>query len=242
MLALAKNQRIPAPLKTRRRLLLGYTDAGRGSDAGCSGPDRARDRRYQIRQIVGDRIALRAVDRVRVFSADCRSRRRLHLPWEALPGVTVLAEQTRCLAPEICSGRCAMLMPASLLIFRVPRMNRNSNTCAIFWLEWRPLRLRTGLPHRIVIDEAHYFLHDRDVKELLDLELGSLYACNLQGFPSTPGCAGDCGSDYRDPRIGFSRGLRVARALPLPARGPRMKRSGNNCSGTLLSARLLRFL
>jgi len=35
------------------------------------------------------------------------------------------------------------------------------------------LRRRTGLPHRIVIDEAHYFLHESNVKELLDLELGS---------------------------------------------------------------------
>jgi hypothetical protein len=29
------------------------------------------------------------------------------------------------------------------------------------------------LPHRIVVDEAHYFLHDPDVKQLLDLELGA---------------------------------------------------------------------
>jgi hypothetical protein len=33
------------------------------------------------------------------------------------------------------------------------------------------LRRHTGLPHRIVVDEAHYFLHDADVLTLLDLEL-----------------------------------------------------------------------
>jgi hypothetical protein len=33
------------------------------------------------------------------------------------------------------------------------------------------LRRHTGLPHRIVVDEAHYFLHDPDVPELLDLRL-----------------------------------------------------------------------
>jgi hydroxymethylpyrimidine pyrophosphatase-like HAD family hydrolase len=33
------------------------------------------------------------------------------------------------------------------------------------------LRRQTGLPHRIVVDEAHYFLHDADVLQLLDLEL-----------------------------------------------------------------------
>jgi hydroxymethylpyrimidine pyrophosphatase-like HAD family hydrolase len=34
------------------------------------------------------------------------------------------------------------------------------------------LRRRTGLPHRIVLDEAHYFLGGRPLYELLDMELG----------------------------------------------------------------------
>jgi len=35
------------------------------------------------------------------------------------------------------------------------------------------LRRATGLPHRIVVDEAHYFLHEPNVQELLDLDLGA---------------------------------------------------------------------
>jgi hypothetical protein len=35
------------------------------------------------------------------------------------------------------------------------------------------LRRRTGLPHRIVVDEAHYFLNESNVRELLDLDLGA---------------------------------------------------------------------
>jgi len=35
------------------------------------------------------------------------------------------------------------------------------------------LRRTTGLPHRIVVDEAHYFLHDPNIKHLLDMELGA---------------------------------------------------------------------
>ncbi len=35
------------------------------------------------------------------------------------------------------------------------------------------LRRNTGLPHRIVVDEAHYFLHQPNVKQLLDFELGA---------------------------------------------------------------------
>jgi hydroxymethylpyrimidine pyrophosphatase-like HAD family hydrolase len=32
------------------------------------------------------------------------------------------------------------------------------------------LRRRTGLPHRILLDEAHYYLHDADALQLLDLQ------------------------------------------------------------------------
>jgi len=35
------------------------------------------------------------------------------------------------------------------------------------------LRRATGLPHRIVIDEAHYFLNEANVMQLLDFELGA---------------------------------------------------------------------
>ena len=35
------------------------------------------------------------------------------------------------------------------------------------------IRRRTGLPHRIVVDEAHYFLHEPNIRELLDLDLGA---------------------------------------------------------------------
>ncbi len=35
------------------------------------------------------------------------------------------------------------------------------------------LRKTTGLPHRIIVDEAHYFLHQSNLKDLLDLDLGA---------------------------------------------------------------------
>ena len=35
------------------------------------------------------------------------------------------------------------------------------------------LRRITGLPHRIVVDEAHYFLHEPNVRDLVDLDLGA---------------------------------------------------------------------
>ena len=36
----------------------------------------------------------------------------------------------------------------------------------------RACRARTGLPHRIVVDEAHYFLHEPQVTALVDLAMG----------------------------------------------------------------------
>ena len=41
------------------------------------------------------------------------------------------------------------------------------------------IRRTTGLPHRIVVDEAHYFLHEPNIRELLDLNLGRLHAGDL---------------------------------------------------------------
>jgi hydroxymethylpyrimidine pyrophosphatase-like HAD family hydrolase len=35
------------------------------------------------------------------------------------------------------------------------------------------IRRTMGLPHRIVVDEAHYFLQEPDIKQLLDLQLGA---------------------------------------------------------------------
>jgi hypothetical protein len=36
----------------------------------------------------------------------------------------------------------------------------------------RTWRLRTGLPHGIMVDEAHYFLHGPQVEEMVDLNMG----------------------------------------------------------------------
>jgi hypothetical protein len=43
------------------------------------------------------------------------------------------------------------------------------------------LRRHTGLPHRILLDEAHYYLHDANAEHLLDLE--------RNGYPIVTYCA-----------------------------------------------------
>jgi len=48
------------------------------------------------------------------------------------------------------------------------------------------LRRTTGLPHRIILDEAHYFLHEPNIRDLLDLNLGAytLVTYHLSGLHS----------------------------------------------------------
>src|SRR5262249_9195078 len=49
------------------------------------------------------------------------------------------------------------------------------------------LRRTTGLPHKILLDEAHYFLRDADVSPLIDLELGGyiLVTYPISSLPAT---------------------------------------------------------
>lgn len=56
------------------------------------------------------------------------------------------------------------------------------------------IRRNTGLPHRIVIDEAHYFLHKHDIGELLDLTLGAytLVTYRLADLPDALRNAMEC--------------------------------------------------
>lgn len=56
------------------------------------------------------------------------------------------------------------------------------------------IRRSTGLPHRIVIDEAHYFLHEPGVGELLDLSLEAytLITYRLADLPITLRNALEC--------------------------------------------------
>jgi hypothetical protein len=42
------------------------------------------------------------------------------------------------------------------------------------------VRQRSGLPHRVLIDEAHYFLRDADARNLLDVESGGCTAVTYQ--------------------------------------------------------------
>jgi hypothetical protein len=96
------------------------------------------------------------------------------------------------------------------------------------------LRRQTGLPHRIVVDEAHYFLHEPDVLKLLDLELNGYTLVTYRA------------SKLHPELLAASQAILVtpipAKCAPcspcaVRARGGCRKPSGSSSSGSSCSAR-----
>ncbi len=89
---------------------------------------------------------------------------------EGLPGVTVLGREDPPPAPRELLG--ALRYPDRSVVIDLshrPQDERLEYTRAVL-PALNVLRRRTGLPHRILLDEAHYYLHDSDAEQLLDLE------------------------------------------------------------------------
>jgi hydroxymethylpyrimidine pyrophosphatase-like HAD family hydrolase len=168
--ALANRRRVPVPLRTRRRLLLGHTDDGqpfalavRGRNILIAGD--VKSGKSWVTGLLCEQLILYGYC-LCVLDAEGD-----YVSLESLPGVVVFG------------GANPLPRPMELL-----RALRHADVSVVIDLSHTAhrekveyvrtilpalatLRHHTGLPHRIVVDEAHYFLHDVDVSELLDLEL-----------------------------------------------------------------------
>ena len=95
-----------------------------------------------------------------------------YAPLESLPGVTLLGQDG---PPTLREVERALQYPDVSVVVDLSAMPRDDR------LEYVPsllkalasARRRRGFPHRIVVDEAHYFLDRPEAVELLDLELAS---------------------------------------------------------------------
>jgi hypothetical protein len=90
---------------------------------------------------------------------------------EALPGVIVLGGDDP--PPQVRDITRALRYPDVSVVLDLSKMRfkeKNDYVKSLLSLLYN-IRRDTGVPHRIVVDEAHYFLHDPDVLQLLDLEL-----------------------------------------------------------------------
>jgi hypothetical protein len=167
---MAASSRLPTPPRARRRLHLGYTEDGsefslavRGRNVLIAGD--AKSGKSWVAGLLCEQLILHGYCMCVIDpEGDYRS-------LESLPGVTVLG------------GEDPLPTPRDLL-----RALRYPDRSVVIDLSHQPhddkmqyiravlpalnvMRRLTGLPHRILLDEAHYFLHDAEALHLLDLEL-----------------------------------------------------------------------
>ena len=167
---LADRRLVPAPVKTRRQLLLGHTDDGqslalavRGRSVLVAGDTKSG--KSWVTGLLCEQLILYG------YCLCILDPEGDYMSLEALPGVAVFG------------GADPLPRPRDLLralrhpdISVVIDLSHVSDEEKVDYLRsalpaLATLRRQTGLPHRIVVDEAHYFLHDADVLQLLDLEL-----------------------------------------------------------------------
>jgi hypothetical protein len=170
LLALLNQRRIPPSAKNRRSILLGYTDSGdpfslavRGRTVLVAG-DTKSGKSWAVgllcEQLILFGYSLLIVDPEGDYTS-----------LEALPGVLVFGgvdplPRPRDLLRALRHGDVSVVIDLSHTPQDV-RLDYVKNLLPAIAM----LRHYTGLPHRIVVDEAHYFLHGESSKELLDLDV-----------------------------------------------------------------------
>lgn len=168
----AREMRLPPERTERRRLVLGTTDDGyplalamRGRNVLIAGDPRSG--KSWVTGLICEQLILQGYT-LCVIDAEGDYR-----TLESLPGVVVFGGDTP--PPEL---------PDLSRVLRHPHMSAVVDLSHASYREkvdymntllpmLTSLRRATGLPHRVVVDEAHYFLHEPNVRELVDFDLGA---------------------------------------------------------------------
>jgi hydroxymethylpyrimidine pyrophosphatase-like HAD family hydrolase len=169
VLKLAETGCLPVPVRARRRLRLGYTEDGqefslavRGRNVLIAGD--AKSGKSWIAGLLCEQLILHGYC-VCVLDpeGDYRS-------LEVLPGVSVLGGEDPPPTPRDLLR--ALRYPDRSVVIDLSHVPHETKIDYIRAAlpALNEMRRRTGLPHRIVVDEAHYFLHDAGAQHLLDLE------------------------------------------------------------------------
>jgi hydroxymethylpyrimidine pyrophosphatase-like HAD family hydrolase len=168
--AVAATMSLPKPSRARRRLRLGYTEDGREFSLAVRGRNvlvagDAKSGKSWVAGLLCEQLILHGYC-VCVIDpeGDYRS-------LEALPGVTVLGGEDPPPTPRELLR--ALRYPDRSVVIDLSRLEQDAKIDYIRAVlpAVNVMRRRTGLPHRIVLDEAHYFLHDSGAYHLLDLEM-----------------------------------------------------------------------
>jgi hydroxymethylpyrimidine pyrophosphatase-like HAD family hydrolase len=167
---LANRGRVPVPLKTRRRLLLGHTEDGRPLALAANGRNvlvagDPKSGKSWVTGLLCEQLILYG------YCLCILDPEGDYTSLEALPGVVVFGgadplPRTRDLVRTLRHADVSIVIDLS----HTPQGEKLEYLRSVL-PALATLRRSTGLPHQIVVDEAHYFLHDPDVRGLLDLDL-----------------------------------------------------------------------
>ncbi|HEY7186814.1 MAG TPA: HAD hydrolase family protein [Vicinamibacterales bacterium] len=166
---LAGTGQLPMPPRARRRLSLGFTEDGREFSLAVKGRNvlvagDAKSGKSWLAGLVCEQLILHGYC-VCVIDpeGDYRS-------LEALPHVAALGGEDPPPSPKELLR--ALRYPDRSVVIDLSHLPHDEKILYIRTLlpTLNALRQSTGLPHRILLDEAHYFLHEGDATELLDLD------------------------------------------------------------------------
>ena len=166
---LATTGSLPLPPRARRRLLLGYLEDGREFSLAVRGRNvlvtgDAKSGKSWVAGLLCEQLILHGYC---VCAIDPEGDYSL---LEGLPGVTVLGREDAPPTPRELLR--ALRYPDRSVVIDLSRLPHDEKLHYVRSVlpALNILRRRTGLPHRILLDEAHYHLHDTDALELLDFE------------------------------------------------------------------------
>jgi hydroxymethylpyrimidine pyrophosphatase-like HAD family hydrolase len=166
----AAEGRLPAPARARRTLRLGHTEDGREFSLAVRGRNvlitgDAKSGKSWIAGLLCEQLILHGYC-VCVIDPEGD-----YQSLEALPGVTILGGEDPPPSPRELLR--ALRYPDRSVVIDLSRVPQDEKIDYIRSVlpALNVMRRRTGLPHRILVDEAHYFLHDASAHHLLDLEM-----------------------------------------------------------------------
>jgi hypothetical protein len=165
----AQRSRLPVPERGRRRLVIGHLEDGsdfslavRGRNVLITGETKSG--KSWLAGLLCERLILHGYS-ICVIDPEGDYR-----TLEALPGVTVLGGDDPPPTPRDLAR--ALRYPDRSVIVDLAALGHEAKYAYIRDMlpALNVMRRRRGLPHRIILDEAHYFLHDALATELLDLD------------------------------------------------------------------------
>jgi len=165
----AASGRLPAPVRARRRLLIGRTEDGREFSLAVRGRNvlivgETNSGKSWLAGLLCERLILHGYSLCVIDpEGDYRT-------LDALPGVTVLGGEEPPPSPRALLH--ALRYPDRSVVIDLSSLEHQAKFEYIRSVlpALNVMRRRTGTPHRIVIDEGHYFLSDAIDRGLLDLD------------------------------------------------------------------------